>query len=58
MFNPEPIVACHEPLPATDLDDAAAWHGAPLRMGDTLERTHRVLPNDVDVNGHMNNVAT
>jgi acyl-CoA thioesterase FadM len=26
-----------------------------LRIGDTLERSLRVLPNDVDVNGHMNN---
>ncbi len=24
-------------------------------LGDTLERHFRVLPNDIDVNGHMNN---
>lgn len=28
---------------------------APLVLGDTLERSFRVLPNDLDVNGHMNN---
>lgn len=26
-----------------------------LQAGQTLERTFRVLPNDLDVNGHMNN---
>ncbi|MFN7695391.1 MAG: thioesterase family protein [Burkholderiales bacterium] len=26
-----------------------------IRPGDTIERTLRVLPNDIDVNGHMNN---
>lgn len=26
-----------------------------LQLGDTLERTLRVLPNDMDANGHMNN---
>ena len=26
-----------------------------LQLGQTLERTLRVLPNDLDVNGHMNN---
>jgi acyl-CoA thioesterase FadM len=26
-----------------------------LRPGETLERTLRVLPNDLDLNGHMNN---
>lgn len=28
---------------------------AALALGDTLERGFRVLPNDVDANGHMNN---
>lgn len=32
-----------------------AWRAARLAPGDTLERTLRVLPNDLDVNGHMNN---
>jgi acyl-CoA thioesterase FadM len=26
-----------------------------LQLGDTLQRTLRVLPNDIDINGHMNN---
>jgi acyl-CoA thioesterase FadM len=26
-----------------------------IRMGDTIEMRLRVLPNDIDVNGHMNN---
>ncbi len=26
-----------------------------LQLGDSLERTLRVLPNDIDINGHMNN---
>jgi acyl-CoA thioesterase FadM len=26
-----------------------------LQMGQTLERSLRVLPNDIDLNGHMNN---
>ncbi len=32
-----------------------AWRRPPLRLGDTLQRELRVLPNDIDVNGHMNN---
>jgi len=32
-----------------------AWRAPRLAPGDTLERTLRVLPNDLDVNGHMNN---
>jgi acyl-CoA thioesterase FadM len=32
-----------------------AWRKPPLRLGDTLQRELRVLPNDIDVNGHMNN---
>jgi len=32
-----------------------AWRAPRLQPGDTLERTLRVLPNDLDVNGHMNN---
>ena len=31
------------------------WRAPRLAPGDTLERTLRVLPNDIDVNGHMNN---
>ena len=27
----------------------------PITLGDTLERSLRVLPNDLDINGHMNN---
>ena len=26
-----------------------------LKAGDTLERVLRVMPNDIDINGHMNN---
>jgi acyl-CoA thioesterase FadM len=26
-----------------------------LQVGDTLQREMRVLPNDIDINGHMNN---
>ncbi len=32
-----------------------AWRAPRLQPGDTLERTLRVLPNDLDINGHMNN---
>ena len=32
-----------------------AWRSPRLVLGQTLERTLRVLPNDLDVNGHMNN---
>jgi acyl-CoA thioesterase FadM len=32
-----------------------AWRAPRLTPGDSLERTLRVLPNDLDVNGHMNN---
>jgi len=28
---------------------------SPIRLGDTIEMSMRVWPNDVDVNGHMNN---
>ena len=31
------------------------WRLPRLQLGQTLERTLRVLPNDLDVNGHMNN---
>jgi acyl-CoA thioesterase FadM len=31
------------------------WRLSPLKPGDTLERQMRVLPNDLDINGHMNN---
>jgi len=31
------------------------WRLPALRPSDTLERTFRVLPNDLDINGHMNN---
>jgi acyl-CoA thioesterase FadM len=27
----------------------------PIHLGDTIEMTMRVWPNDIDVNGHMNN---
>lgn len=27
----------------------------PITLGDALERSLRVLPNDLDINGHMNN---
>ena len=32
-----------------------AWRAPRLTPGDTLERQLRVLPNDLDLNGHMNN---
>jgi acyl-CoA thioesterase FadM len=32
-----------------------AWRLPKLTIGDTLERRFRVLPNDLDINGHMNN---
>jgi len=32
-----------------------AWRGPRLKFGDTLTRSLRVLPNDIDINGHMNN---
>jgi acyl-CoA thioesterase FadM len=32
-----------------------AWRASRLALGDTLERRLRVLPNDLDINGHMNN---
>jgi acyl-CoA thioesterase FadM len=32
-----------------------SWRAARLEPGDTLTRTLRVLPNDLDINGHMNN---
>jgi acyl-CoA thioesterase FadM len=32
-----------------------AWRLPKLVPGDTLERELRVLPNDLDINGHMNN---
>ena len=32
-----------------------AWRLPPISLGDTLEREFRVLPNDVDINMHMNN---
>ncbi|RYF60229.1 MAG: thioesterase [Comamonadaceae bacterium] len=32
-----------------------AWRAPRLTPGDTLERRLRVLPNDLDLNGHMNN---
>jgi acyl-CoA thioesterase FadM len=32
-----------------------AWRQPRLEPGDTLVREFRVLPNDLDVNGHMNN---
>jgi acyl-CoA thioesterase FadM len=32
-----------------------AWRAPRLVPGDTLERRLRVLPNDLDINGHMNN---
>lgn len=28
---------------------------APIRIGDTIELQLRVWPNDLDINGHMNN---
>jgi len=32
-----------------------AWRAPRLAPGDTLTRSLRVLPNDLDINGHMNN---
>ena len=32
-----------------------AWRAPRLAPGDTLSRQLRVLPNDLDLNGHMNN---
>ena len=32
-----------------------AWRAPRLEPGDTLTRSLRVLPNDLDLNGHMNN---
>jgi acyl-CoA thioesterase FadM len=32
-----------------------AWRLPKLAIGDTLVRSFRVLPNDLDINGHMNN---
>jgi acyl-CoA thioesterase FadM len=32
-----------------------AWRLPRFAIGTTLERTFRVLPNDIDINGHMNN---
>jgi acyl-CoA thioesterase FadM len=32
-----------------------AWRMPRIESGDTLTRTFRVLPNDIDINGHMNN---
>jgi acyl-CoA thioesterase FadM len=32
-----------------------SWRLPRLRIGETLERRLRVMPNDMDVNGHMNN---
>ena len=32
-----------------------AWRQPRLQVGDTLQRQLRVLPNDIDLNGHMNN---
>ena len=32
-----------------------SWRLPAIRFGDTVERRLRVLPNDLDVNGHMNN---
>ena len=32
-----------------------AWRGPRLEPGATLTRTLRVLPNDLDMYGHMNN---
>ena len=31
------------------------WRLPAIRPGDTIERAFRVLPNDLDINGHMNN---
>ena len=32
-----------------------AWRKPAIRPGETIVRRLRVLPNDIDVNGHMNN---
>jgi acyl-CoA thioesterase FadM len=32
-----------------------AWRAPVIQAGDTIERHFTVLPNDIDVNGHMNN---
>jgi acyl-CoA thioesterase FadM len=32
-----------------------AWRLPRLKVGETLERQFRVLPNDIDINAHMNN---
>jgi acyl-CoA thioesterase FadM len=32
-----------------------AWRLPKFTVGETLERTFTVLPNDIDINGHMNN---
>jgi acyl-CoA thioesterase FadM len=32
-----------------------AWRLPKFKVGETLERAFRVLPNDIDINGHMNN---
>jgi acyl-CoA thioesterase FadM len=32
-----------------------AWRQPRITPGDTITRTLRVLPNDIDINGHMNN---
>ncbi len=32
-----------------------AWRRPHFAVGQTLERQFRVLPNDIDINGHMNN---
>jgi acyl-CoA thioesterase FadM len=32
-----------------------AWRLPRFDVGTTLERSFRVLPNDIDINGHMNN---
>ncbi len=32
-----------------------SWRLPPIAFGEVLERSLRVLPNDLDINGHMNN---
>jgi acyl-CoA thioesterase FadM len=32
-----------------------SWRSPRFAVGQTLERQFRVLPNDIDINGHMNN---
>lgn len=32
-----------------------AWRLPTIKVGGTLQRNFRVLPNDIDLNGHMNN---